>query len=160
MRDTSYNCYTSNKLQVTQEMHNYRFIQPFSNISAIPEIRTCRRALSKYTLRQLCNYTFPDPCCHTLFFVSLYEESIFEVLPLSLIHPVYPIKVQLPRVCASASACVRVWESRAWVCHICMYKYMYRVGQDPSGPCTAIFKILQKGAWHQGRLANWQSVII
>jgi hypothetical protein len=53
----------------------------------IPEIRTCRRALSKYTLGQLCNHTFPGPCCHTLFFVSLYEESIPEVLPLSFNTP-------------------------------------------------------------------------
>jgi hypothetical protein len=34
----------------------------------IPAIRMCQHALSKYTLRQLCNHTFPDPCCHTLFF--------------------------------------------------------------------------------------------
>jgi hypothetical protein len=53
----------------------------------IPAIRTFRRALSKYTLRQLCNNTFLDPCCHVLFFVSLYEESIPEVLPLSFDTP-------------------------------------------------------------------------
>jgi hypothetical protein len=38
------------KLQVTQEMHNYRVIRTFSNVSAILAIRTRRRALSKYTL--------------------------------------------------------------------------------------------------------------
>jgi hypothetical protein len=37
----------------------------------------------------LCNYAFPDPCCHTLCFLSLYEESVPEVLPLSLVHYVY-----------------------------------------------------------------------
>jgi hypothetical protein len=53
----------------------------------IPAIRTCRRALSKYTLGQLCNNTIPDPRCHALFFFSLYEESIPEVLPLSFDTP-------------------------------------------------------------------------
>jgi hypothetical protein len=53
----------------------------------IPAIRMCWRVLSKYTLGQLCNYTFPDPCCFTLFFVSLYEESILEVLLLSFDTP-------------------------------------------------------------------------
>jgi hypothetical protein len=76
------------KLQVTQEVHNYRVIRPFSNVNAIPAIRTCRRALSKYMPGQLCNYTFSDPCCHNLFFVSLYEESIPEVLLLSFDTPV------------------------------------------------------------------------
>jgi hypothetical protein len=57
------------KLQVTQELHNYRVIRPFSNVSAIPAIRTCRRALGKYTLGQLCNYTFQDLYP---FFSSLY----------------------------------------------------------------------------------------
>jgi hypothetical protein len=75
------------KLQVTQEIHNYRYIRPFSNVSSIPAIRTCRRALIKYTLGQLCKHTFPEPCCLTLFFVSLYEESITEVLPLSFDTP-------------------------------------------------------------------------
>jgi hypothetical protein len=76
------------KLQVTQEMHNYRVIRTFSNVNVIPEIRTCRRAFSKYTLRQLCNYIFPDPRCHILFFlVSLYDESIPKVLSLSFDTP-------------------------------------------------------------------------
>jgi hypothetical protein len=50
----------------------------------IPAIRTCQHALGKYTLGQLCNHTFPDPCCHNLLLcASLYEEYIAEVLPLS-----------------------------------------------------------------------------
>jgi hypothetical protein len=58
-------------------MHTYRVIRPFSNVSAIPAIRTCRRALSKYSLGQLCNYTFPDPCCYILFFSSFYMRNPF-----------------------------------------------------------------------------------
>jgi hypothetical protein len=51
----------------------------------IPAIRMCRCEMSKNTLGQLCNHTFPDPCCHNLFFVT--EESIPEVLPLSFDTP-------------------------------------------------------------------------
>jgi hypothetical protein len=58
------------KLKVIQEMRNYRVIRE------IRAIRTCRRALSKYTLGQLCNYTFPDPCCHTIS-LSLYVRNPF-----------------------------------------------------------------------------------
>jgi hypothetical protein len=83
------------KLQVAQEMHNYRVIRLFSNVSAIRLSQHCQRALSKYTLGQLCNYTFLDPCCHTLFFISLYEESIPEVLPLSFNTPYIYTKLQL-----------------------------------------------------------------
>jgi hypothetical protein len=49
----------------------------------IPEIRMCWHALSKCSPGQLYNHSFRDPCCHTLFIVSLYEKSIPEVLPLS-----------------------------------------------------------------------------
>jgi hypothetical protein len=55
----------------------------------IAAIGTCRGALSKYTLGQLCNHTFLDPFCHTPFFISLYKESIPEVLPLSFHTPVF-----------------------------------------------------------------------
>jgi hypothetical protein len=46
-------------------------------VPGVSQIRTCRLALSKHTLGQLCNHTFLDPCCHALF------SSIPEVLPLS-----------------------------------------------------------------------------
>jgi hypothetical protein len=54
-----------------------RVIRPFSNVSSIPAIRTCRRALSKCTLGQLCNYTFPVPMLSYPFFSSLYMRNPF-----------------------------------------------------------------------------------
>jgi hypothetical protein len=55
---------------------NIRFIQNLITcvtivpgvMQFVPAIRTRQHALSKYMLGHLCNHTFLDPCCHTLFF--------------------------------------------------------------------------------------------
>jgi hypothetical protein len=62
-----------------------------NNCTRCLAIRTCRSALSKHTLGQICDHTFPNPRFHTLSFVFVYEESIPEVLPFSLIQPVLVI---------------------------------------------------------------------
>jgi hypothetical protein len=60
-------------------------------VAACQTVRTTPGILSDCTnvtkRSDNCNYAFPDPCCHTLFFFSLYEESDPEVLPLSFEIP-------------------------------------------------------------------------
>jgi hypothetical protein len=77
------------RLLLEQQLYPYHLqrVQALSRADYPARVTFCRWFLQqcgtnpKFTALQLCNHTFPYPCCHALVIVSLYEECIPEVLP-------------------------------------------------------------------------------